>query len=406
MDTKNKLSERLIAFLEKKYKKLYKKMTPCFSSQAISAIEPLMKYIVDANKNYKNIDITENLQIKLDKSTIQMYHFIPDKFKIIIESFGNGKMYSFEVLSKQIKVFFFAKDHNQHQYNDYIKQIYLWLYTASKFSNDKCSQQLNIYLYLTEEIKLMPEQESANVEKGIIQEMNANTGFTTSCKSHNEIHIYREEEWFKVFIHETFHNLGMDFADIDIKSSCHKLFSHFPVQSNMLFYETYCEVWAEIIYAIFVAFFENNELYNIEKWREKTEKILIVMQLFSIFQCVKVLHHNGMSYNDVYDISKKSSEKRRRYKENTEVLSYYVFKSVLLFHYNDFIQWCQHHNGKKIIQFTKNSETINQYCDLIIYTYKFHNEKYILLYAEIEEDFKKRKCFSQYEFSNLRMTPF
>ena len=407
MDTND--TGRLLAFLDKHFKKLYKKMTPIFSTRSVSGIEPLMKYIIDAHKHFSKTEVKENPSAILNKNEMQMYHFVPKPFQEIIESYGPGKSFSFQVLSKQITVFFFTKDHSKHSYNEYIEKIYLWLYAASKYSNLKCSQQLNIYLYLTDEIKLLPEKGSTmsgGVKPQIIKEMNANTGFTTSCKSQNEIHIYREEEWFKVFIHETFHNLGMDFADSDIKISCKKLFSHFPVQSDMLFYETYCEVWAEIIYAIFVGFFENQRSQQLDKWRKKTEKILIIIQLFSIFQCVKVLHHNGMTYSDLYDMSKNSEEKRRQYKEDTEVLSYYVFKSVLLYHYNDFIEWCGFHNGKKIIQFTKTAEIIGQYCDLIIYTYKFHNEKFVSVYSEIEEEFKKRKRFSQYEFMTLRMTPF
>ena len=80
-----------------------------------------------------------------------------------------------------------------------------------------------------------------------------------------------------------------------------------------------------------------------------------------------------------------SHNKRLKYKENTEVLAYYVFKSVLLYHYNYFIEWCIIHNGKNVIAFSKKQETVSNYCDLIIYLYKFHNEKFLKIYKKMEE---------------------
>ena len=56
----------------------------------------------------------------------------------------------------------------------------------------------------------------------IIDQIHVNTGFTTTCPVDSEIVIFREEEWFKVFIHETFHNFALDFSDMN-NSACHKI---------------------------------------------------------------------------------------------------------------------------------------------------------------------------------------
>ena len=58
-------------------------------------------------------------------------------------------------------------------------------------------------------MKLLPDTSTENLKK------NVNTAFTYTCNRNNVIHIYRQEEWFKVLIHETFHNLNMDFSKID-----------------------------------------------------------------------------------------------------------------------------------------------------------------------------------------------
>jgi hypothetical protein len=111
-----------------------------------------------------------------------------------------------------------------------------------------------------------------------------------------------------------------------------------------------------------------------------------------------------LHYTDLYDWNK--TLKHKRYTENTEVLSYYVFKSVLLFHINDFIEWCSLYNGKKIMQFTKTQMNISHYCDLIIFTYKFHNDTYIAIYDTINKWFEKNRHPNKYEHITLRMTPF
>ena len=86
-----------------------------------------------------------------------------------------------------------------------------------------------------------------------------------------------------------------------------------------------------------------------------------------------------------------TSEQIQKDKENTEVLAYYVFKSVLLYHYNYFIEWCIIHNGKNVIAFSKKQETVSNYCDLIIYLYKFHNEKFLKIYKKMEEWIQYKK---------------
>ena len=44
-----------------------------------------------------------------------------------------------------------------------------------------------------------------------------------------------------------------------------------------------------------------------------------------------------------------------QYKENTPVFSYYIIKSILLFHFNEFIGWCNENNSNNII--TNNIDT-------------------------------------------------
>ena len=48
----------------------------------------------------------------------------------------------------------------------------------------------------------------------ILSPTHANTAVTTTCTADGEICLFRKEEIFKVFIHETFHSLGLDFSSM------------------------------------------------------------------------------------------------------------------------------------------------------------------------------------------------
>ena len=81
---------------------------------------------------------------------------------------------------------------NRDQYTLFIKEIDL----------------VSIHLFMTDFKKEIPK---STVD--VIDVMNVNSGLSDVCQRDSEIIIYRKEEWFKVFIHETFHSLGLDFSN-------------------------------------------------------------------------------------------------------------------------------------------------------------------------------------------------
>jgi hypothetical protein len=128
-------------------------------------------------------------------------------------------------------------------YKTYAHRVFMWLHMVSLRS--KCVESLDIYIYLTPFKKELPENKSE-----VIGPVNANTGYTYRCEKKNEIVIYREEEWFKVLIHETMHTFGNDFnTDAgDDKATAtmaymKKLFS-LPQGVDIRLSETYSEIWA------------------------------------------------------------------------------------------------------------------------------------------------------------------
>ena len=89
-------------------------------------------------------------------------------------------------------------------------------------------------------------------------------------------------------------------------------------------------------------------------------------RVFSLFQCVKVLEHMGLTYENLIsndDIS--LSLKKLHYKENTNVFAYYIIKMVLLYFNNDFIIWCKKNNINNIFNFIKNEKSLNKFMDFV-----------------------------------------
>jgi len=237
----------------------------------------------------------------------------------------------------------------------HIKRIFIWLYTASQFANSKCSQSLKINLYFTNAKKYLPDKQGSPIERN-----HANTAFTTSCKSETEINIFREEEWFKVFIHETFHCMGLDFSGMENNAPDELILKLFHLKSDVRLYETYCETWAETLNVMFISYLSSRSK-NIDKMIEKTEQLLYYEKMFSLFQCAKVLDHFHLTYDDVIE---KKNKALVNYKEKTQILSYYVIKSICLFYVNDYIEWCVDNNGETL-NFNKTNKNVSSYVGFI-----------------------------------------
>ena len=145
--------------------------------------------------------------------------------------------YTFSLFNREITIIFVLEEQgNIKEYNKYVDAIIMWLYILNKYASDSCSKKITIYLYFTKLEKRLP---SSNIS--ILDHHNVNTAFTRTCPKDSEIVVFRKEEWFKVLIHETFHNFGLDFSDMN-NSNCHNyILSLFPVNSDVNLYEAYTE---------------------------------------------------------------------------------------------------------------------------------------------------------------------
>ena len=253
-----------------------------------------------------------------------------------------------------------AKNHANRFFKEAVEKIYMWLYLIAPYIAAGCSNTTNIHIFFTNHKKLL-----ASTKSEPLGEIHVNTAFTTHCKPDTSVHIYRKEEWFKVFIHETFHNTGLDFSAMDDSQANKIILQAFPIQAanGIRLYESYCEIWAEMMNITCIAFLTARDKKSIHSMLEHIDIMLKDEMLFSIFQCVKILHHYNLTYGQITDVNSKKA--RMRYKEKTYVLSYFIAKSILISQPNRFIEWCMQ-NNPNIVGFHNTPENIVRYANLVV----------------------------------------
>lgn len=202
----------------------------------------------------------------------------------------------------------------------------------------------------------------------ILGSEHVNTGYTTGCKSNTEIILYRKEEWFKVFIHETFHNFGLDFSDMTQNSINKKLKNIFNINNiEYNLYESYCEVWGRIINTMIYSYFDlppekkNDAMFFKGMFKQNME-----YECFhSLFQALKILHFMNLNFKIV---TTKNSNNINvcnfLYREESSIFSYYIITALLINNYVDFFLWCKKHNNT-LIQFKKTPTNVDEYIQFI-----------------------------------------
>lgn len=280
--------------------------------------------------------------------------------------------------NRKIKIIFVSEEEKDNPYNNakiydnYICRIYLWILFIHNYASPKCSQTLTIYIYLTSLKKQVPINPSETI--GVLH---VNTAYTQACADPAEIVIYRKEEWFKVLLHESFHNFGLDFANINSKTCVERMLSIFPITSEVNLFESYTEFWAEMLNVVFFCFFKSNVGSNTfrivsRNYEDNIEMFLTCFQQhirceinYSIFQMVKVLNHMGLNYEAIHSKKQYAYVLRNQlYKEESNVFAYYVAKTILLFNFQEFTSWCDKHNPN-ILQFKQTDDQQQLMCAFI-----------------------------------------
>lgn len=385
------------------YKYTYKK------SRSYSDILMLFEYISSAYNSLKKKSLkfnTINFKInkiynlsEIPKSSIHNSHFFPKEIQKFIDNEATYYInVKFKIKKRSVNIFFIICKEFSNKYllkiQNYINMIYIWLFILDIFSYDKCTNHLDLFLYLTPFKKLLPNNQFVTIDSEHV-----NSAFTTGCKENTEIVIYREEEWYKVFIHETFHNFGLDFSDMNLYHVNQKLKNIFNLNIEYNLYESYCETWARIIYTMINTFLSLNSqdkkdftTFNIAFLTNMEDECL-----HSLVQMLKILDFMDLNYKLITEKNENNiTICNHLYKENTSVFSYYIITGLLINNYHNFLSWCSKNNNL-LLRFKKTPGNLESYIELIN---KSSKNNFILKNIKCIEKFLKKNNIS----NTLRMT--
>ena len=257
---------------------------------------------------------------------------------------------------------------------EFIQRIQIAVQLLTNYAPTPChNSPLDIYIYLTKAKKTLPSETGQ-----IMDENHANTAFTTSCdmnsmtpsndfkKESKYIILFREEEVFKVLLHELFHVLGLDFShdSIATQKTANFIREHFQINlPEIRLFETYCETWATVIHCLILTFLKHTSsstgtsiVNSPDKMIQNFFRIFSYEQNFVLFQCAKILHYHQLSYHQFSQTKKGGTKKKRggkkgknsktrnrlrtpeTYRENTQVFCYYILKSAVFQNIPSFLQ--------------------------------------------------------------------
>jgi hypothetical protein len=354
----------------------------------------------------KTSEITNVTQIP-KPSTFPPNSF-PEEVRNHIDEYSlTALSYSFRLFNRHITIFFLTEHGIPEQeietYNNYVDYMLVWLYIVNTYSSKSCAEELKVYIYHTSLLKELPR---SNID--ILDRQHVNTAFTRTCPKNSEIVVFRREEWFKSFIHETFHNFGLDFSNMEQTGCNEKILSIFPVSSEVNLFESYTEFWGRIMNALFCSYISMKNKEDIDEFLTNAEFFIRLERTFAFFQMTKVLNFMDMSYKNMYEKTRHSESIRRTmFKEKTNVLSYYIITTILLNSYQGFLSWCNT-NNTMLIQFKKTIANVDAFCYFIEKKYRTNTmldgiECMEKMLVKTRRASKKERSIG-YLLKNLRMT--
>jgi hypothetical protein len=272
-------------------------------------------------------------------------YFITKEIKSFIENGGKHQIkFTHTIMNREITIYFmlFSEDELAHleKYQKYAEYMFMWLSICIKYSSKSCAQTLKIYVYHTPFEKTLPNKRTI-----IIGTENVNSAYSNVCSLNGEIVIFRKEEWFKVFIHETMHAYGFDFSSYPTEALNNIVQFAFPLDIEFKVSEAYAETWARIINCAFTSFMslKSKENSSMSDFLLYMDFSLQIEKYFSLQQSIKILDFMGLTYEDLYSGNEKSVILRSTmYRENSNIFSYYILTSLFLNDFQGFMTWCKY----------------------------------------------------------------
>jgi hypothetical protein len=332
-------------------------MPECFKKYNKTEKDKLNKYIRilygDLLKSYKYIEkLGHESNIELNINTINhKVNYSSEYFPKNILNYINSTThilfsYKAKIHGKNIHLKFFDNanhpKYNKNTLTEYATIVFMTFSFLNSFASKKCSKNLHISIFLTPFKKKLPTN-----PRDIIGANNVNTGLSSAgCNATSKIVIYRDEEWFKVLIHELFHNLDLDFSTMNISKIQRKLLYKFEIQSEYNIYETYCEIWARILNVAIKSFLKTDSR---EKFIQEFHLLINKERIFSLMQANKII---------------KKFKKPEEYRESSNVFCYYILTAALINNLVEFFLWTN--NNDNMIKFKKTEKNLEFFVELLL----------------------------------------
>lgn len=256
----------------------------------------------------------------------------------ISNNLNNCKIISYEniIHNKKFILDFIVYDKiNINNLDNIVKKMLIFLQILIKISKNsnneinECSKDgINITFFLTPFVKKLNINKTESEAKEILGAKNVNSGFNYTCLNSGLIFIYRKEDFFKVFVHESVHGYGIDralhfnFAKNEYYNKFLNLFAfaNKPI-TNVGINESITEFWTSLLYLCVNSYQDSRNLSSFIYNFERLYKFELV---HALYQISKILHYNNLTYNNFINNSNSN------YRENSHIFSYFIVKTMML----------------------------------------------------------------------------
>lgn len=270
-----------------------------FSISAADAVdEGLQKFIVESiNKPISSLVPFIKYFKSINGCVVEMFFWQ--------EGMGAGKVTKPKTLERRVQ--------------RYAQLCFAWICMVLACHPDKTPKTMKCNFLLFRNSRRFPSDPLALVER-----KNCNGGVTYLGQDNVKICVFREEELFKVFVHETYHSLGLHGPVVSTEEA--NEVARLSTPCKIEYVEVYSEVWARIINSVFVSVTcapKDNIVYLLDREARHGWK-----------QCKCVLER--ISCN---------SRQLQKQEQPTPAFEYYCFAGSVIREWRAFLSWCEMHNS-------------------------------------------------------------
>lgn len=286
-------------------------------------------YIENFYKDHIKIQKILDIYCNLNK----LYFISLDILSYINNEINTCKVYYYNVGKESqslITLYCFYKD-DLLNINDLVNNIIIitkWLYNIKLQKNPTYINNITIYYF---NIPIKKKIYNINIKYKFLSSKNVNSGLSYM---NNNIYIYREEEAYKVLIHELIH--ALDFFSFENNIISYNIGN---ISYPIIIDEAITELIAQFLHCLFY-------IYN-KNLLDKFKYLYYLENIFNWYNTVKIFKFYGIKQFDIDEIKEK-------FNQSSNIYSYYILKSLFCLDFYKFIHILIDYNYNNIVENIKN----------------------------------------------------